>query len=587
MMRVQQALAALAALLAVSMHSAAGAQPAPDAVGEWHGDLATPAGDLTLVLHVGHDEKGAIKAELESPDQGPGRIPTSSFSAADGHLILKIDSIGASYDGRWSEAQHDWQGTFTQGMALKLNLTRGLPPPSPRIEGLDGTWQGTAERNGAKLRQVLRVATGAQGTKVQYDSPDQLVMGMPIKDLVRDGQKVRFSARRGLATFEGTLSPNGSELSGSWSSAGQPPVPVTLKRAEAGASNQPPRRPQTPKGPLPYQAEEVAFDNPAFADVHLAGTLTLPEGKGPFPAAIMITGSGPQDRDETLMEHKPFAVIADYLTRHGIAVLRCDDRGVGKSTGNYGAATSADLATDANAAFAYVKSRREIRQDAIGFIGHSEGGMIGPIAMATNKNVAFIVLLAAPGTSLEQLMLSQRRLIGAQMGASEAELNRSEPVMASVFQAIARADTQDAGLNAVRSLLTPDAMTALGLPPSTDKELIVSQFSSPWFRYFLRYDPVPNLKRISAPVLALDGSLDRQVPPVENLAAIREALKSNRDATVILLPNLNHLFQTARTGGVGEYRDIEETIAPVVLETMVKWINERFGTTGSTKSGKP
>jgi uncharacterized protein len=578
MMRVRQALAALAVLLMVSLHSGAMAQAAPDALGTWHGAVATPPGDLTLILYVTRGEQGAIKAELESPDQSPGRIPISSFTSADGRLAFKIDAIGAAYEGRWAEAQREWQGTFTQsGMGMKLNLMRGLPPPKPRVEGLDGAWEGVIERNGAKLRQVLRIATGEQGTRVQYDSPDQLVTGLPVKDMVRDGQKVRFSIRRGVATFEGTLSADKTQLAGAWTSASQPPIPVTFKRGQGMASSRPPKRPQTPKGPFPYRVEDVAFDNPASAPVHLAGTLTLPRGKGPFPAAVLITGSGPQDRDETLMGHKPFAVIADYLTRHGIAVLRCDDRGVGTSTGDYGAATSADLATDANAAFAYLRTRSEVRKDAIGFIGHSEGGMIGPIAMASNKDVAFIVLLAGPGTALDRLLLSQRRLIGAQMGLSEAEMNRAEPVMAGIFHAIARADTPEAGLAAARAVLTPEAISALGLPPSFDKELLMRQFSSPWFRYFLRYDPAPNLRRITVPVLALNGGLDRQVPASENLPAIREALKANRDATIMQLPGLNHLFQTAIAGGVGEYQGIEETMAPVVLQTMAAWINKRFG----------
>lgn len=575
-MRLRQALAALAVLLAVSLHSPASA--APDPIGEWHGAVAAPTGDLMLILHVTRDPQGAINAEVESPDQSPGRrIRVSNFSAADGRLTFKIDGVGAAYEGRWVEADRQWQGTFTQGMGMKLNLSRGLPSPNPRIEGLDGVWEGLAERNGAKLRQLLRIATGERGTSVQFDSPDQLVNGLPVKDLVVEKHKVRFSIGRGLASFEGTLSEDGTQLSGAWTSTGQPAIPVTFKRSQGAASRQSPRRPQTPKAPFPYRDEDVAFRNPAFAQIRLAGTLTVPEGKGPFPAAVLISGSGPQDRDETLMGHKPFAVIADYLARHGIAVLRVDDRGVGKSTGDYNAATSADLATDANAAFAYLRTRSEVRRDAVGFIGHSEGGMIGPIAMVTNRDAAFIVLLAAPGTSLDRLLLSQHRLVGAQMGMSDAEMNRAEPVMASIFHAIARADTPEAGLNAARAILTPEAMAALGAPPSYDKELILQQFASPWFRYFLRYDPAPNLGRITVPVLALNGSLDRQVPPGENLPAIRAALKANRDVTIVELPGLNHLFQTAATGAVGEYRDIEETVAPLVLETIAGWINKRFG----------
>ncbi|KRA84567.1 hypothetical protein ASD76_02315 [Altererythrobacter sp. Root672] len=457
-------------------------------------------------------------------------------------------------------------------------MAKGGPPSKPVVAGLDGVWVGSVERNGVKLRQVLRIRTNEQGTFALYDSPDQMVIAVPVSDLAREGQAVSLSALRGLAKFAGTLSQAGNELTGTWTTPNQPDVTTTFVRAteEQIAAQLQPARPQTPKEPFPYKVEEVSFDNPAFADVHLGGSLTLPEGKGPFPAAIMITGSGAQDRDETIMDHKPFAVIADHLTRHGIAVLRFDDRGIGKSTGNYGNATSADLATDANAAFAYLATRPEIRHDAIGFIGHSEGGMIGPIAMSTNPDVAYFVSLAGPGTNLPQLMLSQRRLLTAQMGLSEEEINRQEPVMAALFKAIADADTPEAGYAAAMAVLTPEAKTALGMPVDMDGALVVRQVSGPWFQYFFKYDPVPNLSRIKVPVLALNGSLDLQVPAKENLPVIREALKNNPDVTIVELPSLNHLFQTAKTGSVGEYRDISETVSPAALELISDWISQRF-----------
>jgi pimeloyl-ACP methyl ester carboxylesterase len=352
---------------------------------------------------------------------------------------------------------------------------------------------------------------------------------------------------------------------------------VTFIRTQATAERTPPKRPQMPQAPFPYTAEDVAFDNPAANGVHLAGTLTLPHGDGPFPAAIMITGSGQQDRDETLLGHKPFWVIADYLSRRGIAVLRVDDRGVGKSTGSAASATSADFATDSNAAFAYLRTRKDIQPKTIGFIGHSEGGMIGPIAMATNEDVAFLVMMAGPGTALDQLLLSQRRLIGVTQGISEADLARSEPIMAAVFKAMASGKTYEEGRTAARAVLTPEAMTTLGLPPTTSPDVILAQVGNPWFRYFLQYDPAPNFRAIKVPVLAMNGSLDRQVPPKENLAAIKAALKDNKDVTIVELPGLNHLFQTAKTGGVGEYDQIEETVAPVALDQMASWINARFG----------
>ena len=571
-------LLALSLLAGLGMSAAASARGAPDPVGDWHGTLQTPQGGLTLVITISRAADGTLKAELESPDQAAGvKFPATGIKTEGDQLSFAVAPLGASFKGSWVPADQVWNGTFTQGADLPLKLLKGLPAAKPVIAGMDGVWNGKITRNGVDLRLVLRVTTTAQGTSVALDSPDQLAMGLPVQDFAREGQKVRFKLSIAGQGYEGSLSDDGKTMTGTWTVPGQSPSQVNFTRSEAGAALTPPRRPQTPQPPFPYAAEEVAFDNPVESGVHLAGTLTLPAGKGPFPAAVLITGSGQQDRDETLLGHKPFWVIADYLSRRGIAVLRVDDRGTGKSTGEVAKATSADFATDANAAFAYLRTRKEIKPKAIGFIGHSEGGMIGPIAMATNKDAAFLVMMAGPGTALDQLMLSQRRLIGASMGQSEEAMNRAEPVMAAVFKAIVNGKTYEDGLAAARTVLTPEAMAALGVPPSTDPQLVLGQVATPWFRYFLSYDPAPNLRAIKVPVLAMNGSLDRQVPPVENLAAIKAALKDNKDVTIVEIPGLNHLFQTAKTGAVGEYAQSEETVAPVALERMASWINARFG----------
>lgn len=582
-------LRSIALTLAASWALAAGpvlAQAAPDIAGDWHGTIASPTGDIMMALHVARGEDGALKGAIENYDQNPGdKADFLEIAAADGRLTFKVARVNATYEGTWDEAAQQWKGTLTQGQALPLNWIEGAPPAKPRIDGLDGIWRGTVERNGVQLRQLLRIRTIEQGTFALYDSPDQMLMGLPVADLAREGQAVSMTAVRGFTRFSGTLSEDGTQLTGTWTTPNQPDVTLTYTRGTALAQ---PGRPQTPKEPFPYRVEPAAFANPTFPEVHLAGTLTLPEGNGPFPAAVLITGSGGQDRDESMLGHKPFAVIADYLTRHGVAVLRFDDRGVGESKGDYAAATSADLATDANAAFAWLAARSDIRKDAIGMIGHSEGGMIGPIAMAENPAVAFLVMLAGPGTDLEQLMLSQRRLLGSQMGMSEAELDRAEPVMAALFKAIREADTVEAGREAAMAVMTPEAKTALGMPVEMDGAVVVNQVSSPWFQYFFKYDPAPNLARIKVPVLALNGALDRQVPPAANLAAIRAATAGNADVTLIEMPNLNHLFQTAATGGIGEYATIEETFSPAALDLMAKWITERFPTAGApTASAAP
>lgn len=568
----------LASFLFAAIHITADAraQAAPDPIGTWHGRLETPRGALTLIISVRRGADGGLQGDLESPDQNPGKLPATSMAATGDTFAFTLAPIGASFKGKWVAAEQAWNGIFTQGGDLPLTLTRGLPPPRPIIAGMDGVWSGKITRNGVDLRLVLRIATGPRGTTVAFDSPDQLVNGLPVQDFTRDGARIRFTLAVAGARYDGTLADDRQRLSGTWTGLNQPPIALVFTRAPVAAAAIPAKRPQTPQPPFPYAIEEVAFDNPLQQGVHLAGTVTVPQGKGPFPAAILISGSGQQDRDETLLGHKPFWVIADYLSRRGIAVLRVDDRGVGKSTGTVTSATSADFATDSNAAFAYLRTRQDIRSNAIGFIGHSEGGMIGPIAMATNKNVAFLVMMAGPGTGLIQLMLSQRRLIGASTGLSETEMDRAAPVYAALFKAIGSGATFDDGLAAARTVLTPAALTAIGLPASTSPQLVLGQLATPWFRYFFTYDPALNLRAITVPVLALNGTLDRQVPAAENLPAIQAALSGNKDVTIVALPGLNHLFQTAKTGAAGEYAEIEETVAPVALARMADWINARF-----------
>jgi pimeloyl-ACP methyl ester carboxylesterase len=437
------------------------------------------------------------------------------------------------------------------------------------VQGLDGHWDGTVRRNNAELRFVLRVTSGPGGTIASFDSPDQLAMGMPVSALSRAGDAVHFTVAAGNTSFTGTLA--GDRLSGRWTDGSET---VFVRRA-AGVRAAAPRRPQTPQPPFPYRVEEVSIANPRAPGVTLAGTLTLPQGRGPFPAAILITGSGAQDRDETIFGHKPFAVLADYLTRHGIAVLRYDDRGIARSTGRFAGSTSADFATDANAAFAFLAARPEIDRRAIGFVGHSEGGMVGPIAAMDNPAVAWLVLLAGPGVGSQDLLAAQQRAIAESQGASAAELERAAPLQAELMR-ISASDAADAeARTAFAAALTDARMTEAGLPVLA-RESLATMMLDPWFRWFLRYDPAPALRHFRGPMLALNGSLDRQVLPAQNLAGIRAATAGHRDVTITELAGLNHMFQTARTGGVGEYATSEETMAPVVLQTVADWIRARF-----------
>ncbi len=559
----------LAALLIAAL-SATPVAAQGNVTGDWHGTLTTPRGPLRMLLTIRAGANGALTAELESVDQAPGqKIPVATVALAGGRLTFAVPVYSLTYEGTWDAVGSRFNGMLHQGADLPLVLERGAFPAQPVIQGLDGRWEGSVRRNAAELHFVLRVSTGPGGTIASFDSPDQMVQGLPVTGLARDGDTVRFSVAAGNTTFTGTLA--GDRLPGHWTDGGET---VFVRRA-AGAEAAPVRRPQAPRPPFPYRAEEVSIANARAPGVTLAGTLTLPQGRGPFPAAILITGSGPQDRDEALFGHQPFAVLADYLSRHGIAVLRYDDRGIGHSTGRFPGSTSADFATDANAAFAFLAARPEIDRRAIGFIGHSEGGMVGPIAAMDNPAVAYLVLLAGPGVATRDLLEAQRRAIAESQGESAAQIERMAPLQTELVR-IAGSDASDSAARAAFAATLTDAWLAEAGLPVAARDSMTTLMMDPWFRWFLRYDPAPALRHFQGPLLALNGSLDRQVLATQNLPGIRAATSGHRDVTITLLPGLNHLFQTARTGGVGEYATIEETMAPVVLSTVADWINARF-----------
>jgi len=567
---------ALAALLFAALTaSPAAAQPAPNWSGDWHGTVVLPGGQLRVIVTISAAPGGGFAGQLESIDQAPGqKLPMESLAVTDGRLTFSMPALRISYEGRWDAAHNLFAGTLTQnGRATPLELARGAGAAQARIEGLDGIWDARITRNGAELRLILRVVTSAAGTVALFDSPDMMTSGMAVTGLAREGQNVRFAVPAGESRFAGTLSADGRQLSGRWTREGNPDLETVFRRRDAAAAAAR-RRPQEPRPPFPYRSEEVSIPNTRAPGVTLAGTLTLPQGRGPFPAAILISGSGAQDRDESLMGHRPFAVLADHLTRNGIAVLRYDDRGTARSTGTFRGATSADFSTDAAAAYAFLRGRPEIAENAIGYIGHSEGGLIGPLAAAESPGLGFVVLLAGPGERTRDLLEAQRRAIGQSMGMSAAELDQAGLINARLLDISAGDLPQGEAEAAMRAVMSDPAL-ARAIPPA-QRDLMSGRVLDPWFRWFLRYDPAPALRALRMPVLALNGSLDRQVLPAANLGGIRAALAGNPDATVTELPGLNHLFQTARTGGIGEYAEIEETMAPVVLETVTGWIRARF-----------
>ncbi len=436
-----------------------------------------------------------------------------------------------------------------------------------------GQWLGTVDAGGMKLRLVLHIESApAGGFKAKLDSLDQGALGIPVESVKQAGRTVNFELTGIGASYSAELNSEGSQMTGTWKQSGAA-LPVTFKR-----SDQIPEilRPQEPRKPYPYKEENVSYSN-AAAHIQLAGTLTTPPGTGPFPAVLLITGSGPQNRDEELLGHRPFLIISDHLTRHGIAVLRVDDRGVGQSTGSFGQATTADFATDAQAGLAWLKTRHEIDPARVGLVGHSEGAMIAPLVASQQSDVAFIVMLAGTGVTGEQVLAEQQMLISKAMNVPGSVVAQNRALNQKFF-AILRGESNpdEAGKKLMAALAE-----ALAEMPEDQRKLMqpgleaqVKSANSAWFRYFLAYDPGPALRKAHCPVLAMNGELDAQVSAQQNLPAIAKALEDggNRDYEIVKLPKLNHLFQTATTGSPGEYATISETFSPVALDVISDWI---------------
>lgn len=545
----------------------AGAAKAQDTAGDWNGRIRLPTGDHRLAVEITARPGGGYAGRVESPEVRETGTDLDAVAVADGRLTFSVPSIHAAYQGRWDPAAQAWVGEWTQGSVFPLTFAKGKLPPNPVVAGLDGDWEGAVVGPAARLRLVVHVRTGRFGTTALMDSPDQLAYGIVLEGLAREGGKVSFQQSAIRGSYTGVLSADGKTITGEWSQGRAAPLILTKTAGKAAAA----RRPQTPVKPYPYREEEVAFDS--APGVRLAGTLTLPPGKGPFPAAVLITGSGAQDRDETLLGHKPFLIIADRLTRDGIAVLRYDDRGFGKSTGQFAKALTSDFAVDAAAAVAFLRTRADIDAARVGLIGHSEGGVVAPMVAAKDRKLGFVVLLAGPGAPLSEVLAAQRLAIGPGMGAGPKMIAASQALMDHALAAMQGAkDDAEAEARATAVLTSEGA--ALGLTPALAAAQ-ARQLSSGWMRGLLSYDPRPTLAQVRAPILAVNGSKDLQVPMKQNLDAIRAATAANKDVTIVELPGLNHLFQTAPTGAVGEYADIEETVAPLALDTVSNWVVAR------------
>ena len=440
-----------------------------------------------------------------------------------------------------------------------------------QAQEITGQWNGLLSPiPGTRLRIVIHITKSDDGYTSTMDSPDQGVSGIAVATTTFEYPKLTLSVPNSGLSYEGEFKTD--SIVGTFKQ-GALSVPLTLTRTPQEVNN----RPQEPKPPYLYRSEEVTFENNT-AGITLAGTLTMPATGANFTAVILITGSGPQNRDEELMGHKPFLVIADYLTRNGIAVLRYDDRGTAHSTGNFATATTSDFATDAQSAIAYLKTRPEINPLKIGLMGHSEGGAIAPMVAAQSNEVGFIIMLAGPGVRGDRLLILQEEAVFSTAGMPQEMVKETIQINARVFEKIVQAE----------SMVTPHDIIEFMTEMKSDIEKIVPQgvsandyiqkmaidVCSPWMFYFLRYDPAPTLEKVKCPVLAVNGSKDVQILAKENLTAISAALKKggNSAVTIMEFSNLNHLFQECITGSPAEYALIEQTFSPEVLKYLNDWI---------------
>ena len=457
---------------------------------------------------------------------------------------------------------------------------------APGPAGFAGNWMGTLDVGAMQLRLRFVVTENEDGLGATLFSLDQGNAGIPAATTTVSADTISMSMPMIGASYRGTLSAEDGKITGTFTQGGAP-FPLVLERASE--EDMEVRRPQNPVEPYPYLAEDVTYPNPEGGHT-MAGTFTRPADGGPFAAVILISGSGSQDRDEALMGHRPFLVLADHLTRRGIAVLRYDDRGVGGSTGDLTTATSEDFATDALAAVAYLKTRDDVDPGAIGFAGHSEGGLIAPIAAVESPDVAFIVLMAGTGVNGERVLYAQAALIARAAGATEEAIAANREQQAAIFEVLKSEPDEDRAGEAIKAIVraglegaTDAELAPAGITDSASAEAVipaqVRQVNNHWFRYFLTHDPARMLERVTVPVLAVNGEKDLQVPYEENLREIEAALErgGNTRYDTHSFPGLNHLFQHSETGHPNEYQAIEETWSVEVMELIADWILRTVG----------
>lgn len=469
---------------------------------------------------------------------------------------------------------------------LLISLTLILLSAAAFSQSVTGDWYGLLTVPTGQLPLIMHITKTDAGFAATLDSPDQKALGIPMDKVTFADNKLAVSFAAGGLNYSGTFMPDSSKINGTFQQGtGSFPLVLTREKQAAKPVEKPEDkiRPQDPKD-FPYLQEDVVFTNPKAGD-QLSGTITMPADRKATKIVVLITGSGPQNRNEEFPQfnHRPFLVLSDWLTRNGIAVLRYDDRGTAKSTGDFKTATSADFADDAEAAVNYIKSRSDLKKLSIGLIGHSEGGMIAPIVAGRNENVKFMVLLAGPGIPIAKLMVQQTEDVTRAGGGADSVIKGAVTGNEMIYSVIT--DNKELSTAALKvkldSALYDQFRTfrkgALGNLPI---DQVVASTSAtvlkPWYRYFLAFNPADFLVKVKCPTLAINGTLDTQVKCEPNLQAIRAALTKagNKNVEIVPLPGLNHMFQKAVTGSVPEYGQLTETVNPAALEKVSSWINQ-------------
>ena len=427
---------------------------------------------------------------------------------------------------------------------------------------IEGYWKGEIDLGVQKLETAFDIKSIESGYSATFDVPAQGAYDIPVDEITFKDGHLELKMNAMGATYLGVL--KGSTIEGEFTQHG---MTFTLNLTKAEKKEQKKMRPQDPQPPFDYHIEEVTFVNEKEGNT-LVGTLTIPKGEGPFPAMVLVSGSGQQDRDEELMNHRPFWVIADYCALHGIAVLRYDDRGIGGSTGEVENATSLDFSYDAEAAFDYLRNRKEIDASKVGILGHSEGGVINFMVSARRPEVAFLVSLAGPSVNGIEVLKEQQAAILRASGMSEEMVQFNGNANAQMFDIIEASNDREEADSLLRQLVK-----GWGYNEELTEQTI-GQMASPWMYYFLRYDPTEAIVKTNCPALLLNGSKDLQVIASQNLPGYEKIIADYGKTNLTLreLPDLNHLFQHCETGSPNEYFEIEETISPEVLEQIVEFV---------------